>query len=110
MYRMDKWIVGCLKILYEMRRLLSAKMYELTLERGGGKGSWFISRQQHGIGMDRLDNSSQCTEQDSKHVPRKSEAQQLQQTSSLYLQTKPHGNATAAHNRAVRRGYIDDNV
>jgi hypothetical protein len=60
--------------------------------------------------MDRLGNSSQCAEQDSKHVPREPEAQQLQRTSSLYPYTKPHGNATAAHNRPVRRGYIDDKV
>jgi len=60
--------------------------------------------------MYRLDNSSHCAEQDSKHVPRESEAQQLQRTSSMYPYTKPNGNATAAHNRAVRRGYIDDNV
>jgi hypothetical protein len=57
-----------------------------------------------------LDNLSQCAEQDSKHVPRESEAQQLQRTSSLYPNTKPSGNATAAHNRAARRGYNDDNV
>jgi hypothetical protein len=33
---MDKWIIGYLKILYELQWLLIAKMYELTLERSGG--------------------------------------------------------------------------
>jgi len=60
--------------------------------------------------MDRADNSSQCAGQDSKHVPRESEAQQLQRTSFSYPYTKRRVNATAAYNRAVRRGYIDDNV
>jgi len=60
--------------------------------------------------MDRLDNSSQCAEQDSKHVPQESAPQQLQRTSSLYPFTMPRRNAAAAHNRAVRRGYIDENV
>jgi hypothetical protein len=60
--------------------------------------------------MERVDTSSQCAEQDSKHVPRESEAQQLQRTSFLYPYTKHRVNATAANNRTVRRGYIDDNV
>jgi len=60
--------------------------------------------------MDRLDNSSQCAEQDTKHVHREPEARQFQQTPFLYPYTKPRVNATAAHNRAVRRGSIDYNV
>jgi len=60
--------------------------------------------------MDRVDSSSQCAEQDSKHVPRESEAQQFQRTSFMYPYTNRRVNATAAHNRAVRRGYIDDSV
>jgi hypothetical protein len=60
--------------------------------------------------MDRLDNSSQRAGQDSKHVPRETEALQLPRTYSLQTHTTPHVNAPASHNLAVRRRYIDDNV